>query len=99
MAQEAGERLVAACSGQLALTAARAFLDGQVETACCFGAPRLGCRWIRNPRKSTPSSRWQILVLAADRRRPIGANAVAASSGSVSACARVPRTSTIQSSA
>jgi hypothetical protein len=54
---------------------------------------------MRNPRKSKPSSIWQILVLAADRRNPIAASTAATSSRSASAWARVPATSTTKSSA
>jgi hypothetical protein len=61
--------------------------------------PRLRCRWMRNPRKSKPSSRWTILVLASDRRKPIAARTTATSSRRLAASARVPATMTTKSSA
>ena len=42
---------------------------------------------------------WVIFVFSADRRRPIGASAVAACSSICSACSRVPETMSSQSSA
>ena len=60
---------------------------GVDRAACRLPLPRR--RWMRQPRKSKPSSMWQTLVLAADRRKPIGARTAATSSHSASACSRV----------
>ena len=41
--------------------------------------PRFWWRWMRQPKKSKPSSMWATLVFSPDRRRPIGASTAATS--------------------
>lgn len=61
--------------------------------------PRLRCRWMRNPRKSNPSSMWTTRVFSTDRRNPSGARTSVVCCYSASACSRFPDTKMTRSSA